>query len=197
MAGMVAAAKARKRRRRIAAWCAPDAPIRKPTAVEGPGAIWYDRAMFTQKIVAPTDFSPASALALDAAALLAKQFGAKVVLLYVYDPVNLSPLYAVPGAAELFDVAPRIPEFEERIRREMDGLRRERLAAVPEVEFLIKQHPNAAEGICEAAGEIGADLVVLSTHGRTGLSHMLIGSVAERVVRHAPCPVLTLRSKAK
>jgi nucleotide-binding universal stress UspA family protein len=44
---------------------------------------------------------------------------------------------------------------------------------------------------------VGADLIVVSTHGRTGLSHLLIGSVAERVVRHAPCPVLTLRSKAE
>jgi universal stress protein A len=153
--------------------------------------------MFTQKIVAPTDFSPASALALDAAALLAKQFGASIILLYVYDPTLLSPLYAVPGASALIEATPRAPEFEESIRREMDRLRKERLSAVPDVEFLVKQHPNAAEGICEAARDLGADLVVVSTHGRTGLSHMLIGSVAERVVRHAPCPVLTLRSKAK
>ena len=79
----------------------------------------------------------------------------------------------------------------------MERLRDERLSGVPGVEFSIKQHPSAAEGICEAAVEAGADLIVLSTHGRTGLAHMLIGSVAERVVRHAPCPVLTLRSKAK
>jgi len=152
---------------------------------------------FTQKILAPTDFSPASALALDAAAMLAKQFGASIVLLYVYDPTLLSPLYALPGAGAVLEATPRAPEFEESIRREMTRLRAERLDGVPEVDFVIKQHPNAAEGICEAAGEHGADLVVLSTHGRTGLAHMLIGSVAERVVRHAPCPVLTLRSKAK
>ena len=55
--------------------------------------------MFTQKIVAPTDFSPASALALDAAALLARQFGAAVVLLYVYNPTLLSPSTPSPGRA--------------------------------------------------------------------------------------------------
>jgi nucleotide-binding universal stress UspA family protein len=152
---------------------------------------------FTQKIVAPTDFSPASALALDAAALLAKQFGATIVLLYVYDPSLLSPLYAVPGAGAMLEVAPRAPEFEDSVQKEMEKLRAERLKDIPKVEFAIKQHTSAAEGICEHAESAGADLIVLSTHGRTGLSHMLIGSVAERVVRHAPCPVLTLRSKAK
>ena len=94
-------------------------------------------------------------------------------------------------------MTPRAPEFEESVRREMARLRDAHLAGVGEVELMIEQHASAAEGICEVAETSGADLVVLSTHGRTGLSHMLIGSVAERVVRHAPCPVLTLRSKAK
>jgi nucleotide-binding universal stress UspA family protein len=152
---------------------------------------------FTEKIVAPTDFSASSALALDAAALLARQFQASIVLLYVYDPTLLSPLYALPGAGAVLDATPRGPEFEEGIRREMALLRESRLAGVAKVDYVVKQHPNAAEGICEAASELGADLIVISTHGRTGLAHMLIGSVAERVVQHAPCPVLTLRSKAK
>ncbi len=152
---------------------------------------------FTQKILAPTDFSPSSAIALDAAAILAKQFGASVVLLYVYNPTLLSPLYVIPGAGAMLEATPRAPEFEENARRELARLRDERLAGVPSVELVVMQHASPAEGICEAAGTSGADLIVLSTHGRTGLAHMLIGSVAERVVRHAPCPVLTLRSKAK
>jgi nucleotide-binding universal stress UspA family protein len=153
--------------------------------------------MFTQRILAPTDFSPTSVLALDAAALLAKQFGAAVTLLYVYDPTLLSPLYALPGAGAVIEATPRAPEFEESVRRELGRLQVERLAGIASVDLAVKQHPNPAEGICEAALESGADLIVLSTHGRTGLAHMLIGSVAERVVRHASCPVLTLRSKAK
>jgi nucleotide-binding universal stress UspA family protein len=152
---------------------------------------------FTQKILAPTDFSPASALALDAASLLAQQFGASITLLYVYDPTLLSPLYAVPGAGAVVEVAPLASDFEENVRREMQRLRAERLSAIADVTISVVQHGNPAEGICEAATKVGADLIVLSTHGRTGLAHMLIGSVAERVVRHAPCPVLTLRSKAK
>ena len=152
---------------------------------------------FTQKIVAPTDFSQASALALDAAALLAKQFGAEIHLLYVYDPALLSPLYVVPGAASLAAPTQEPRAFEDNVLRELTRLRQERLAGVAKVELVIKQHTSAAEGIVAYAGEAGADLIVLSTHGRTGLSHLLIGSVAERVVRHAPCPVLTMRSHAK
>lgn len=152
---------------------------------------------FTQKIVAPTDFSPASALALDAAALLAKQFGAEIHLVYIYDPTLLSPLYVVPGAAALAAPTQEPREFEEGALRELGRLRDERLEGVGKVELAVKQHSSASEGICAYATEVGADLVVLSTHGRTGLAHLLIGSVAERVVRHCPCPVLTMRSRAK
>ena len=63
-----------------------------------------------------------------------------------------------------------------------------------ELKTAVVLNANAAVGICDYAAKEEVDLIVLSTHGRTGLSHMLIGSVAERVVRHAPCPVLTLRS---
>jgi nucleotide-binding universal stress UspA family protein len=151
----------------------------------------------SQKIVAPTDFSQASALALDAAAGLAKQYAAEIHLLYVYDPSLLSPLYVVPGAAALSSPTQEPREFEEGVLRELARIRQERLADVPEVHLAVRQHSSASEGICELAAEIGADLIVLSTHGRTGLSHLLIGSVAERVVRHAPCPVLTMRTTPK
>lgn len=152
---------------------------------------------FTQKIVAPTDFSQASALALDAAALLATQFGAEIHLLYVYDPTLLSPLYVVPGAAALAAPTQEPREFEDGVVRELKRLREERLSSIAKVELSVKQNSSAAEGIVSYAGEVGADLIVLSTHGRTGLSHLLIGSVAERVVRHASCPVLTMRSHAR
>ncbi len=56
---------------------------------------------------------------------------------------------------------------------------------------------NAAEGICNYAEKVGVDLIVLSTHGRTGLGHLLIGSVAEKVVRHAHCPVVTVPLKVQ
>ncbi|APR87170.1 Universal stress protein family protein [Minicystis rosea] len=152
---------------------------------------------FTQKIVAPTDFSQASALAIDAAALLAKQFAAEIHLLYIYDPVLLSPLHLVPGAPSLSAPVQEPRAYEESVLRELQRVREERLQGIDKVELSVKQHTSAAEGIVEYARDAAADLIVLSTHGRTGLSHLLIGSVAERVVRHAPCPVLTMRSHAK
>ncbi|MEO7330369.1 MAG: universal stress protein [Minicystis sp.] len=152
---------------------------------------------FSQKILVPTDFSPASALAIDAAALLAKQLGAKVTLLYVYDPSLLMPFFAVPGAGSIINTVDRTPELEATARADLERLRRERLSAIEDVEVIVYQHPSAAEGICEVAVSSNCDMIVLSPHGRSALAHMLIGSVSERVVRHAPCPVLTLRSKAK
>lgn len=152
---------------------------------------------FTQKIVAPTDFSQASALALDAAVLLAKQFGAEIHLLYVYDPALLNPIYLVPGTPTLSPSAQEPRAYEDSVLRELQRVREERLSSIDRVELAVKQHSSAAEGIVEYARDSAADLIVLSTHGRTGLSHLLIGSVAERVVRHAPCPVLTMRSHAK
>ena len=152
---------------------------------------------FAQQILVPTDLSAASVLAVDAAAILAKQFGATLELFYVYDPALLSPFYAVPGAGVLADTTASIPEFERSVTVELERLRDAHLGGVTGVTLASAQHKAPAEAICERAKEIGADLVVISTHGRTGLAHMLIGSVAERVVRHAPCPVLTLRSKAK
>ena len=152
--------------------------------------------MFSSKIVAATDLSPASLLAVDAAALLAKQFGGEVHLLYVYDPKLLSPMYAVPALGALADTSAEQPEFERTVRLELEKVRAEHLAGA-KVELAIERRANAADGICAYAGRIGADLVVVGTHGRSGVEHMLIGSVAEKVVRHAPCPVLTLRSRAK
>jgi nucleotide-binding universal stress UspA family protein len=151
---------------------------------------------FTQKILVPTDFSPASILALDAAALLSKQFGAEIVLLYVYDPSLLSPFYALPGAGTLIDAGTRIPDFEKSVRVELQRLRETHFAGIANVELASMQRSSPADAICEHAKSSKCDLIVISTHGRTGLAHMMIGSVAEKVVRHAPCPVLTLRSKA-
>ena len=78
---------------------------------------------FSQKILVPTDFSPASALALDAAALLATQFGAEISLLYVYDPSLLTPFFAVPGAGSIINTVDRTPEFEATARGEQSSER--------------------------------------------------------------------------
>ena len=62
------------------------------------------------------------------------------------------------------------------------------------VEAQVAEGAGIARVICESARELGADLIVMGTHGRTGLQHVFLGSVAERTLRNAPCPVLTVRS---
>jgi nucleotide-binding universal stress UspA family protein len=149
---------------------------------------------FAQHILVATDFSQASYLALDAAALLAQTMGAQITLLHVFDP---APFAAASFPMQPVDLVGNSRELAERIEKGLQELRASRLAKVERVETRLVEHASPAEGICESARQVGADLIVVSTHGRTGLAHLLIGSVAERVVRFAPCPVLTLRSKAE
>lgn len=134
-------------------------------------------------ILVTTDFSEASEQALDTAALLARRDAARLVLAYV----------AVEEAEPMItDPSPEAVAV--RARTQLRALAERRLAGL-DPELAVVTASSAAQGICDHARAIGADLVVLSTHGRTGLAHALIGSVAERVVRLAPCPVLTVRAK--
>lgn len=148
----------------------------------------------TQNILVATDFSKASELALDAARVLALQNDSKVTLVHVFDA---RPPFSVPLNSELADEADYEREMRSRIHAELKRLREEKLGDVPEAKVALVVSTNAAEGICHYAKKEDVDMIVLSTHGRTGLQHLLIGSVAEKVVRHAECPVLTLRSKAR
>jgi len=149
--------------------------------------------MQTQNILVATDFSEASDLSLRAAAMLAKQFQSKVTVVHVFDPAPLAPIATrgLSGPDQLADKE----RVEVAIHERLDGIREEVFAEVPDVKVVLVMASSPAHAICDYAAKEGVDLIVLSTHGRTGLDHLLIGSVAERVVRHAPCPVLTLRSK--
>ena len=149
------------------------------------------------KILIPTDLSTASVLAVDAGAVLAKTFGAAVHLFYVYDPKLFGPSHAEPSLIGLLvGTSDALPEVEKNARTELERLRAARLGEVRDVEVSIARHAKTAVAICGQAKAIGADLIVIATHGRGGVAHLLIGSVAEAVVRDAECPVLTLRSKA-
>ena len=149
----------------------------------------------TQTILVPTDFSEASELAVDAARILALQNEAKVLLIHVFDPVPLAPIATrhVGAVGQQHLEA----DLEASIQEALERLRHEKLGDVQDVRTELVLGSSPANTICEYAEKQGVDLIAISTHGRTGLSHLLIGSVAERIVRHAPCPVLTLRSKAK
>jgi len=140
-----------------------------------------------RRILVPLDFSVHSMRALDTAAELAQTFEAELVLLHAY---HLPPLFGPPE--EL--VIP--PDFSALVR-DAAARRLEKAAKGTEerglrVSTRLTNLPPA-EAIIAAAKEIGADLIVMSTRGLTGFKHLLLGSVAERTLRLAPCPVLALK----
>lgn len=143
-----------------------------------------------KRICCPIDFSDASRAAMEVAADLARRFGAELVLLHAY-PI---PGYTFPDGSVV--ASPKMmQELAEQAERHLGEWRSdaERLAGGPRVGMEKAVGEPAAE-ILSYARESGVDLLVLGTHGRTGLEHALMGSVAERVVRKAHCPVLTVRS---
>jgi len=146
---------------------------------------------FADHILLATDFSEPSERAADAAAVLAEQLGAKVTLLHSFDPDPLVPPGAIPKPQEFREKITK--EMTEAIRTRLEELRGTRLARAKDVDIAVVTHRSPATAIVEHAKEIGADLIIVATSGRTGLSHLLIGSVAEKVVRHAHCPVLAVR----
>jgi len=138
-----------------------------------------------QRILVPVDFSDHSGGALKYASALAQQFGARITLIYVIEPAPfISDLRNVPTA--LSD-----KEVEAKAHHELDLLVEEHVESAIKAQSLVRQGKSYDE-ITKAAKQLKADLIVISTHGYTGLKHTLLGSTAERVVRHATCPVLVL-----
>jgi nucleotide-binding universal stress UspA family protein len=150
--------------------------------------------MKLEHIVAATDFSDTSDRAMALAGKLAVAAGARLSLVHVYDPTPLGPAVAYP--AQVWTGADLAKQLETASKRELERTRSEILARVKRVEPVTIAHSSSALAICDYAEEVKADLVVTGTHGRGGLAHMLIGSVAENIVRHAPCPVLAVRPSA-
>jgi universal stress protein A len=143
-----------------------------------------------QKILVATDFSPHSALALQLAADLSRRYDASVTLAHVYEPVA----YALPEGYQLF-TEPQLAELFRAFDKQLAEQKQAALAAgALRVETQLANGFAASE-ICALAERGGFDLIVLGTHGRKGLSRVVLGSVAERVLRTAPCPVLTVRDK--
>jgi nucleotide-binding universal stress UspA family protein len=134
-------------------------------------------------ILFPTDFSDRSLAAFDLACALARDYAAELVVAHVAVP-------PVPLAGEGLVVEPP-SGWEEAERTELEAVR----ADDPRVRLTRRLLVGApAEEIIRLAGEVKADLVVMGSHGRTGLRRLLAGSVAEAVMRAAPCPVLTVRT---
>jgi nucleotide-binding universal stress UspA family protein len=142
-----------------------------------------------KRILVPTDFSACSKKALQYALPFARQFGATIILVNV---IPMPPLQV----AEFSDVD--IPFLAEQCRSE--NRRRLKQLASDEIEELTPIEEVIRDGkphleIVEVAKKMEADLIIISTHGDTGLKRFFLGSVAEHVVRHAPCPVLVVREK--
>jgi nucleotide-binding universal stress UspA family protein len=145
--------------------------------------------MQVRKILVPTDFSTHSSKAIETATGLAKVFGAKVHLLHAY---HLPMLVGMPDEV----VIP--PDFWTTVRdaaaRKLEKAAQQVKAAGVEVEtHLVEFVPSDA--IVQTAKDLGVDLIVIGTRGLTGLKHVLLGSVAERTLRLAPCPVLAVKAE--
>jgi universal stress protein A len=145
------------------------------------------------RILVATDFSVASGAALTFAKALAGQFGASLHLLHVLEDPYVTGAFApevyAPPPAGLREAW--LKSAETTIEEQLTPLEKAAFHATTEVVF----GPIACT-IVERASALGADLIVMGTHGRGGMAHLLMGSVAERVVRTAGCPVLTTRGPA-
>lgn len=141
------------------------------------------------KILVPTDFSECSRAALDLACELGEALGARLTVMHASAP----QAYPLPEGGIL-----PTPEWAaEHVATETHALHQELAHAkerIPAADSVIVEG-DAFAAIEQAAKETGADLIVMGTHGRRGVRHALLGSVAEKLVQRGPCPVLTVRAK--
>ncbi len=140
------------------------------------------------RILCPIDFERDSMEALELACRLAKQNSATVYLLTVIGAPSTAAAALPPVALN-----PNL-EFEAECVRRLEAIARDKLAGASHEIFVASG--NAAPEILNLTDKQDIDLIVMGTHGRTGLKHFLLGSVAERVVRESPVPVLTIHPKA-
>jgi Universal stress protein UspA and related nucleotide-binding proteins len=143
-----------------------------------------------RRVLCPVDFSKFSRRALDHAVTLARWYNAKLTVFHVHDNVPL-----VPGALEMPSGITVGPEYRESLRRELERFAEpSRADGVPLDIVLAEGH--AGTEIVKRAEADGSGLIVIGTHGRTGVERFLLGSVTERVLHRAPCPVLAVPAHA-
>jgi universal stress protein A len=143
-----------------------------------------------RSILAPTDFSAHSEQAVRFACGLAERLGAELYLLHVLSEI----LPAGPDPLLMPVMPPEYYEENEERASETLGRLLQPAWGTPRSVVTAVRWGSPVEAIVAYAVDVKIDLIVIATHGRTGLSHVLLGSVAERIVREAPCPVLTIRS---
>ncbi len=146
--------------------------------------------MEIRSILVPTDFSESASRALEHAVAWAKTFRARIHLLHAYQvPIQIGVGEPVPLPQEFFD------QMRDRAQRRLDELAAKLGSEGVEVRthLALEAAPRA---IVDAADQLGVDLIVMGTRGLTGMKHVLLGSVAERTVRLASCPVMTVKEPA-
>jgi len=145
-----------------------------------------------KKVLVPIDFSDYSKSALNYAADFAKKFNAGIILIYVVEPVIYPPDFSMGQIA-----IPSInTEWDMKAKEELDKLAKTEIPDAITVNTVIKTGKPFIE-IIETASEEDVDIIIIASHGHSGMEHILFGSTAEKVVRKAPCPVLTLREPRK
>ncbi|HSP88099.1 MAG TPA: universal stress protein [Ignavibacteriaceae bacterium] len=145
-----------------------------------------------KKVLVPIDFSDYSKSSLKYAVNYAKHFNASLVIVYVIEPVIYPPDFSM---GQIAIPTPGL-EMDKRAEEELNKLAEKEIPAGLSVKKIIKSGKPFVE-IIETAAEEDVDLIIIATHGHSGVEHILFGSTAEKVVRKAPCPVLTLREPAK
>lgn len=138
-----------------------------------------------QNILVPTDFSDHSESAFHLACALARDYGGRLVVLHVMPAVAVAPAASV----ELLSLS--VGEIRQATERQLHEIRPSDPATPVEHRL---EEGDPATAILKVAQEMHADLIVLGTHGRTGLTRLLMGSIAEHVIRNAGCPVLTVKN---
>jgi universal stress protein A len=157
-----------------------------PTVRTGEASLPVHRQI--RSILVPIDFSQPSKEALKAAAGFARQFGAKLTLLNVVEPVATPDFAYFPLMMENDKVMAKSKHALERVP-ESEGVDSALVGKV------LVRHGVPYREITDAARTLKVDLIIISTHGYSGLAHVFMGSTAERVVRHAECPVLVVRGR--
>lgn len=138
---------------------------------------------YWQKILVPTDFSDCSLAALKSAARLQKISSAQIILVHVTEPAHEGLRIHTEGLHD---------KVRHEAEMELKKLAKEYFTA-PETVIVRVVEGRPADAICQAAEKEATEVIVIPTHGHSGLKHMLMGSVAEKVVRQAPCDVLVVR----
>jgi universal stress protein A len=150
-----------------------------------------------KRILCPTDFSEPALVALKRAEELARHFSAELIVAHSIPEIPGPHAYSDPPVATTFDV----PLYEQELTIYTENLLKDLVSheISPEVRTrdLITSGKKPAAEILRIAAKEHVDLIVIASHGETGWRRLVFGSVAENVVRHAPCPVLTIMAPAE